>query len=71
MSELEKLFSLEKLDELSKNVIEKMEEVQPIEMPENIQEIETPTIEGLKRNPNISFKGGNCMCSCDLTCTRA
>lgn len=72
MSELEKLSNLERLDELSNDAIESVGEIQPIEnnkevMPETVK----PKIEEVKSKANISFSGGNCICSCDLTCTRA
>lgn len=71
MSELEHLSNLEHLDELSKNAIEKMESIEAIEMPSEIQQVEKPDLEVVKTDKNISFRGGNCYCSCDLTCTRA
>lgn len=71
MSELENLTNLEHLDELSKNAIEKMDSIEAIEMPVDIEPIEKPDMEVVKSNKNISFRGGNCYCSCDLTCTRA
>ena len=70
MSGLEKT-NIERLNELGNEVIENMNEIQPVEMPCNAEAIEKPEIEEVKKNPNISFKGGMCMCSCDLTCTRA
>lgn len=71
MSELERLSNLEILDELSKNAIEKMESLQAVEMPADVEPVEKPDIEVVKADKNISFKGGNCYCSCDMTCTRA
>jgi len=71
MSELESLSNLEHLDELSKNAIEKMESIEAIEMPSEVQPVEKPDLEVVKTDKNISFRGGNCYCSCDLTCTRA
>ncbi len=71
MSNLENLSNLERLDELSKNAIEKMESLEAIEMPSDVQPIEKPDLEVVKTDKNISFRGGNCYCSCDLTCTRA
>lgn len=71
MSDLENLSALEQLNELSGEAIEKMETVQPVEQNEAILHVEKPNIEEIRNNHNISFKGGNCICSCDLTCTRA
>ena len=73
MSELENLSNLENLSELSKDAIEKIDEVQPMELTEGAPELEKPNIEAspLHKHHNISFKGGHCICSCDLTCTRA
>ncbi len=71
MSDLEILSNLEHLDELSKNAIEKMDSLEAITMPSDVQSIEKPALEVVKGNKHISFSGGNCMCSCDLTCTRA
>ena len=71
MSDIEKISDLEKLNELGNNALEQMENVQPVEIPEEMREATKPTIEGIEHKPNISFKGGNCICSCDLTCTRA
>lgn len=71
MSDLENLSNLEHLDELSKNAIEKMESMEAIEMPSDVQPVEKPDLEVVKYDKNISFRGGNCYCSCDLTCTRA
>ena len=72
MSELEKLSNLEHLDELSSDAIESMGEVLPIENDQEVMpETEKPKIEEIKNKANISFSGGNCLCSCDLTCTRA
>ena len=70
---LENGSALEKLNEFADNAIEKMNEVQPIELTEGVPQLEKPNIEGItiQKHHNISFKGGNCMCSCDLTCTRA
>ncbi len=71
MSELENLSNLEHLDELSKNAIEKMETIEAIEMPSDVPPVEKPDLEVVKTDKNISFRGGNCYCSCDMTCTRA
>ena len=73
MSELENLSNVENLTELSNDAIEKVNEVQPVELTEGDQQLEKPNIEEtpLHKHHNISFKGGNCICSCDLTCTRA
>lgn len=70
---IENVSALENLNELSKDAIEKMNEVQPLELTEGASQIEKPIIEEIpvQKHHNISFKGGNCMCSCDLTCTRA
>jgi hypothetical protein len=73
MSELENLANVEKLTELGNDAIEKVNEVQPVELTEGAPQLEKPNIEEtpLHKHHNISFKGGNCICSCDLTCTRA
>lgn len=73
MSELENLANVEKLTELGNDAIEKVNEVQPVELTEGAPQLEKPQIEEtpLLKHHNISFKGGNCICSCDLTCTRA
>jgi hypothetical protein len=73
MSELENVSNLENLSELSKDAIEKMDEVQPVELTEGAPQLEKPHISEnpLHKHHNISFKGGYCICSCDLTCTRA
>lgn len=73
MSELETLSNLEHLSELSNETIEKIDEVQPVELTEGAPQMEKPIIEEtpIHKHHNISFKGGNCICSCDLTCTRA
>lgn len=72
MSELENLANVEKLTELGNDAIEKVNEVQPVELTEGAPQLEKPNIEEtpLHKHHNISFKGGNCICSCDLTCTR-
>lgn len=72
MSELENLH-LENLAELDNDAIEKMDEVQPLELAEGSPKLEAPSIETttLQKRHNISFQGGNCICSCALTCTRA
>lgn len=71
MSDLETLSNLEHLNELSKEAIEKMDSTEAIEMPSNVEPVEKPNLEVVHTNKNVSFSGGNCMCSCDLTCTRA
>lgn len=73
MSELENLSNVEKFTELGKEAMEKVNEVQPLELTEGAPQLEKPSIEDapLHKHHNISFKGGNCICSCDLTCTRA
>lgn len=73
MSELENLANVEKLTELGNDAVEKVNEVQPVELTEGAPQLEKPNIEEtpLHKHHNISFKGGNCICSCDLTCTRA
>jgi len=71
MSDLETLSNLEHLDELSKEAIEKMDSTEAIEMPSDVEPVEKPDLEVIQTNKNVSFSGGNCMCSCDLTCTRA
>lgn len=73
MSELETISKVENLAELRTDAIEKMNEVQPVELTEGAPQLEKPNIEEtpLHKHHNISFKGGNCICSCDLTCTRA
>lgn len=73
MSELENVSNVEKLSELRKDTIEKMNEIQPVELTEGAPQLEKPNIEEtpLHKHHSISFKGGNCICSCDLTCTRA
>ncbi|MBO5134122.1 MAG: hypothetical protein J6K05_05430 [Bacteroidaceae bacterium] len=73
MSELENFANVEKLTELGNDAIEKVNEVQPVELTEGAPQLEKPQIEEtpLQKHHNISFKGGNCICSCDLTCTRA
>lgn len=73
MSELENTSNLENLSELSKDAIEKMNEVQPVELTEGAPQLEKPNVEETpkQKHHSISFKGGNCICSCDLTCTRA
>lgn len=73
MSEFEKFSEVEKITELSNDAIEKVNEVQPVELTEGAPQLEKPIIEEtpLHKHHNISFKGGNCICSCDLTCTRA
>ena len=73
MSELENISNLENLSELSKDTIENMNEVQPIELTDGAPQLENPYINEtpIHKHHNISFKGGNCICSCDLTCTRA
>lgn len=72
MSELEQSSNLEHLDELGLDAIENMGDVQPIEnLQENLPDVEKPEIRECKNNANVSFSGGNCICSCDLTCTRA
>lgn len=71
MSGLENISNLEHLDEISKNAIEKMDSMEAIEMPTDIEPIEKPDMEVVKSDKKISFRGGNCYCSCDLTCTRA
>ena len=73
MSELENFANVEKFTELGNDAIEKVNEVQPVELTEGAPQLEKPQIEEppLQKHHNISFKGGNCICSCDLTCTRA
>lgn len=73
MSEFENFSEVEKITELGNNAIEKVNEVQPVELTEGAPQLEKPNIEEtpLHKHHNISFKGGNCICSCDLTCTRA
>lgn len=73
MTELENTSNLENLSELSKDAIEKMNEVQPVELTEGAPQLEKPNVDETpnQKHHNISFKGGNCICSCDLTCTRA
>lgn len=71
MSDLETLSNLEHLDELSKEAIEKMDSTEAIEMPSNVEPVEKPDLKVIQTNKSVSFSGGNCMCSCDLTCTRA
>ena len=73
MSALENIENVEKLTELGNDAIEKVNEVQPVELTEGAPQLEKPNIEEtpLHKHHNISFKGGNCICSCDLTCTRA
>lgn len=71
MSRLENLSSIEQLNELGNDAIEALEKVQPIEQNQMVEEVEKPCIEEIVQKRNVSFKGGNCMCSCDLTCTRA
>lgn len=71
MSDFENISSLESLDKLSQDAIEKMGEVQPVEMTEQTDDAVKPEISGVMHGTNVSFKGGNCICSCDTTCTRA
>lgn len=72
MQDLEQLSNLEHLDELSQEAIENMGEILPIEnTQEMMPETDRPKIQEVKNKDNISFSGGNCICSCDLTCTRA
>lgn len=73
MSELENLPNVEKLTELGNDAIERINEVQPVELTEGAPQLEKPNIEDnpLHKHHSISFKGGYCICSCDLTCTRA
>ena len=73
MSEFENYSEVEKITELGNNAIEKVNEVQPVELMEGAPQLEKPNIEEtpLHKHHNPSFKGGNCICSCDLTCTRA
>lgn len=73
MSELEQLSNLEHLDELSNDAIENMGKVQPIEnLQELLPESEKPEILEVNEDEDqISYSSGYCICSCDLTCTRA
>ena len=69
---LEKNETFEQLDDLSKEAIEQMDGFQPLEIQaEGIKNLEPPTKPLSKvAASSISFRGGNCRCSCDMSCTR-
>lgn len=63
---------LESIEQLTSEVLDKMDEVKPIEVASaNHEKIDTPNIEDYQEKQNISYRMGSCMCSCDLTCSRA
>lgn len=70
--------NLNELDSLSDDVVSHIDEIDPIDVdPVDVIPIDNPSgepgidISGLKPNePNgFSFKGGACVCSCDMSCT--